>query len=89
MMEKLIPEGEIIIFTEGDYEDYNVIGLYQAIQDIPPDVINRYVKPERQFSRYESVEAITKLVAMGYARKLNAIKVNIGSYNMYDPEIEE
>lgn len=39
-----IPKDTIVLFSTGEYSDYNVKGLYKAKQDIDPDELrNEYI----------------------------------------------
>jgi hypothetical protein len=52
---KDIKEGDIILFSSGEYSDYSIYGIALALQDIKPDVVrNDYINlyPE-QTGKYD------------------------------------
>lgn len=85
-----IKKGQVVLFSEGAYADYNVILVCRALKDITKQTLKEYeskgwVKfPDCEY--HSNCEFVSALLAEGVFEKVSTTEINLG-YGEFSPYI--
>ena len=92
-IEKLVVSpGEIIMISNGEYSDYEVIGVYRVLE-VFDDKLMRYVVNncksvstylDRELVSYDYDKIVEKLIEEGYIEKVDTRELYLGAYSRAD-----
>jgi hypothetical protein len=72
----IIPVGEIVLFTSGEYSDYGLIGLFRVIKELDEDKLPKDNK--RDWRR--NYRVVGQLVREGFIEEINFKEFWISDY---------
>lgn len=85
----VFPSGQIIIFTEGEYDDYGIDGVVVTITECDlPKLVKEYEKSEPRKGTYCKPSAFVPwLIAQQHVMSVDVAQVHLGSSYDFDKEL--
>jgi len=90
MKKKKINKGTVVVFTSGEYSDYEINGVFVAIQDITEEHYAEAASEELKKEKYrqDHYAVLVNLVKMGLLVDVESVEVYLGAYATVYPKLE-